>query len=66
MGSEDFAFISEKVPSAYFCIGAGAENKSQWVGQHNPKVLFNEKCLPLGAAVYAKTAIDWLAGQAEE
>lgn len=66
MGSEDFAFISEKVPAAYFCIGAGVEDKSKWAGQHNPKVLFTEECLPLGAAVYAKTAMDWLAKQTAE
>lgn len=60
MGSEDFAFISDKVPSGYFAIGAGDEDESKWVGQHNPKVLFNETCLPLGAAAYAKVAMDWL------
>ena len=60
MGSEDFAFYSEKVPSSYFCIGAGVEDKTKWVVHHNPKIVFNEKCLPLGAAVYAKVAMDWL------
>lgn len=60
MGSEDFAFYSEKVPSCYFCIGAGVEDKSKWVVHHNPKIVFNEKCLPLGAATYAKVAMDWL------
>ena len=62
MGSEDFAFISQKVPSAYFCLGAGVADKTKWVGQHNPKVLFTDDCLPLGAAVYAQTAMDWLTG----
>lgn len=61
MGSEDFAFISEKIPASYFCIGAGLDDKSQWYGQHNPNVRFNENCLPLGAAIYAGTAMDWLA-----
>lgn len=60
MGSEDFAFISEKVPSSYFGLGAGIEDGSKRLGQHNPRVRFSEECLPLGAAVYAKTAIDWL------
>jgi len=60
MGSEDFAFISEKVPSSYFCLGAGLPDKSKWIGQHNPKVRFVDECLPLGAAVYAKAAVDWL------
>lgn len=60
MGSEDFAFFSEKVKSSYFCIGAGVEDKNKWVAHHNPKIVFTEKCLPLGAAVYAKVAMDWL------
>ena len=60
MGSEDFAFISEKVPSSYFCLGAGLPDKNEWIGQHNPKVRFVDECLPMGAAVYAKAAIDWL------
>lgn len=65
MGSEDFAFFTDKIPASYFCLGAGIEDKSGWYGQHNPKVRFNEKCLPLGAAVYAKTAMDWLAAHGD-
>lgn len=60
MGSEDFAFISEKVPSSYFGLGAAIKDKSQWFGQHNPKVRFTDTCLTTGAAIYAKTALDWL------
>ncbi len=60
MGSEDFAFISDKVPSAYFCIGAGVPDESKRLGQHNPKVVFDENCLPIGAASYAKIAMEWL------
>ncbi len=60
MGSEDFAFISEKVPSSYFGLGAGVPDKAKWIGQHNPKVRFTDDCLALGAAVYAQTTINWL------
>lgn len=60
MGSEDFAFFTEQIPASYFCIGAGVPDKTKWLGQHNPKVRFNEDCLPLGAAVYAGTAMDYL------
>lgn len=60
MGSEDFAFISNEVTSSYFAIGAGIDDEKKWVGQHNPQVQFNEKCLPIGAAAYAKAAMDWL------
>lgn len=60
MGSEDFAEITQLVPSAYYMIGAGPEAAEKRLGQHNPKVEFNEEVLPLGAAIYAQTAVDWL------
>lgn len=60
MGSEDFAFYSELVPSLMIGMGAGVEDMSKWVGQHNPRVLFNEDILLNEVAVYVKMAIDWL------
>lgn len=47
LGSEDFAFLSEKIKeSAYFFIGAGPnENEPYIVGQHNSKVVFNENSI---------------------
>ena len=60
MGSEDFAEITELVPSAYFMVGAGPEDPARRLGQHNPKVEFNENILSLGAAIYAQAATDWL------
>lgn len=66
MGSEDFAQITEKVPSAYFMMGAGPEDEKKRYGQHNPKIEFNEDVLPLGAAIYAQTAVDWLKEQQDE
>lgn len=62
MGSEDFAFFSQALPvSSYFAIGAGLPRREARRCQHNPKVRFNEACLPLGAAAYAKAALDYLA-----
>ena len=61
MSSEDFAEISQRVPSAYYILGAGPEDPKQRLGQHNPKILFNENVLPVGAAIYAQIATDWLA-----
>ena len=60
MGSEDFAFYNDRVPAVMFGIGAGVTDKSKWVGQHNPNILFDEACLPLETALYAQVAIDWL------
>lgn len=61
MGSEDFAEIAQRVPSAYFILGAGVPEKEKRLGQHNPRVVFNEDVLPMGAAIYAKAAMDYLA-----
>ena len=61
MGSEDFAEIAQRVPAAYYMMGAGPEDPAKRLGQHNPKVEFNEDVLPLGAAIYAQAAMDYLA-----
>ncbi|MBR2670451.1 MAG: amidohydrolase [Solobacterium sp.] len=60
MGSEDFAFISQKLPTTYFAFGAGVEDVSRRRPHHNPKVVFNDKALPIGAAIYTKVAMHWL------
>lgn len=60
MGSEDFAEITDRVPSAYYMLGAGPQEEKKRFGQHNPKIEFDEAVLSIGAAVYAKTALDWL------
>ncbi len=60
MGSEDFAQITQKVPAAYYMMGAGPEDENKRYGQHNPKIEFNEDVLCLGAAIYAQTTLDWL------
>ena len=61
MGSEDFAEITSRVPSGYFMMGAGPEAPEKRLGQHNPKIEFNEGVLPIGAAIYAQAAVDYLA-----
>lgn len=61
MGSEDFAVVSDRVPGAYFGIGAGGEDpKYSAGGPHSPKVHFNEDVLPYGAAILANCAQMWL------
>lgn len=60
MGSEDFAFYSEQVPSVMIGLGAGVEDKSLWVGQHNPHIVFHEDILENEVAMYVKMALDYL------
>lgn len=63
MGSEDFAEITSRVPAGYFMMGAGPAEESKRLGQHNPKIEFNESVLPIGAAIYAQAAVDYLKGE---
>jgi len=58
--SEDFAYISNVVPSTMLMLAAGAPDEGHCYSLHHPKVTFNEEALPIGAAVYANTAIEWL------
>lgn len=59
-GSEDFAFVSEKVPSIMLILGAGSSQKGYIYPQHHPKVRFDEDALAIGTSAYVNTAIKWL------
>lgn len=59
-GSEDFAFVSEKVPSTVIGLGANFEVDGVIYPQHHPKVVFDESILAKGTAIYATCALKWL------
>lgn len=59
-GSEDFAYVSQEVPSIMFAYAAGQPDQGYCYPQHHPKVKFNEEVLANGSAVYAYTAMRWL------
>lgn len=59
-GSEDFAYVSHKVPSVMLALAAGKPEKGYIYPQHHPKVMFDEDALCAGSAVYAYTALRWL------
>lgn len=59
-GSEDFAYISQRVPSIMIALAAGKAEKGYIYGQHHPKVKFDEDALPYGSAIYAYNAMRWL------
>jgi amidohydrolase len=54
MGAEDFAFMLEKRPGAYFRIGQGGAESGCFL--HNPRYDFNDEILPLGAALFVRLA----------
>lgn len=59
-GSEDFAWVSEKVPSGGVSLATGTPEEGYCYPLHHPKAVFNEEAYPVGAAVYAHCAIEWL------
>ena len=59
-GSEDFAYVSQEIPSIMLALAAGQPQKGYSYPQHHPKVKFDESALSGGSAVYAYTAMRWL------
>jgi len=58
-GSEDFAFMLEKVPGCYICIGSG--DAPDTVQVHNAHFDFNDALLPLAASFWARLTRRFLA-----
>lgn len=59
-GSEDFAYICERVPSAMVSVSCGSQTEGYVHPMHNPMVKFNEEGLAYSSALYASTAFEWL------
>lgn len=59
-GSEDFAHVSHAVPSLMVALAAGRPKDGYAFPAHHPKAMFDESVLPVGAAVYAKLALEAL------
>ena len=55
-GSEDFAYISQQLPSVMVAVCAGNSEHPL----HHPQVIFDEDALPYGAAAYASVAVEYL------
>lgn len=63
MGSEDFAYISQEVPSALIYLSAGDSRNGEVHGVHSPNVIFNEACILNGVKAHVFTALGWLRQQ---
>ena len=59
-GSEDFAYVSQEVPSIMIALAAGHPEQGYIYPQHHNKVKFDEESLVKGSAIYAYTAMRWL------
>ena len=61
MGSEDFSFYLARVPGAFFSIGTRRGRKVR--AHHSNRFDFDERILPIGAAMLAQCALTFLAAQ---
>jgi amidohydrolase len=55
MGAEDFAFFIRQVPGAMFSLGSLIEGEPRRA--HHPRFDIDERCLPIGTAILAETAL---------
>ena len=61
-GSEDFAYVSRKIPTVMGAISAAVNGNSYPL--HHPQVAFDDAVLPVGSALLAATAANWLKKEA--
>lgn len=60
MGSEDFAFYTDVIPSYYYFVGMQNESDGPLASGHSPYFTINEDVLPYGAALQASLATRYL------
>jgi amidohydrolase len=59
MGGEDFSFFAKKAPGCLFWLGGATPGEPKRL-HHHPRFDVDERCLPLGAALLAETAVRFL------
>ncbi len=66
MGAEDFAYFANRVPAFFYFLGVGNKAKGITAMLHTPDFDVDEQCLPIGVAVMAALATDWLEAAARQ
>ena len=59
-GSEDFAYISQQIPTLMLALSAGNSQEGYTHPLHHPKVRLDESAMPFGTAALAQIALRWL------
>jgi amidohydrolase len=62
MGAEDFSYMCQVAPGAMINLGAALDD-GVMRGHHTPVFDIDERCLPMGAAILAETALRFLRGE---
>jgi amidohydrolase len=63
LGSEDFGFIAERVPSFYFRLGVRRPGERTASALHTPTFFADESCLPVGVRALVTVALAALRGE---
>jgi metal-dependent amidase/aminoacylase/carboxypeptidase family protein len=56
MGAEDFGFIAERVPSAFYLLGQGSGEGTDY-GLHHPMFSIDENVLMKGVELHVRSAM---------
>lgn len=59
MGGEDFAYLCERVPAAFYFVGIAEENKPNPV-HHHPEFQWDDSVLEISAATLAQATVNFL------
>jgi amidohydrolase len=62
LGAEDFSYMAQQAPGAMLMLGAAIGDDTPR-GHHTPVFDIDERCLPVGAAILAETALRFLKGE---
>ncbi len=60
-GAEDFGYVTREVPAFFAFMGAGSP---EGYPLHNPNMVLDERAFPIGSAILANCAIEWLKAHA--
>ncbi len=59
-GGEDFSAFTSRVPSVYFWLGMVSDLNKNKSTIHNPNLVVDEKCIPIGIKAMVYSAINFL------
>jgi amidohydrolase len=62
---DDIGLFLRRVPGCYFLLGAGNDEAGITAPHHHPNFDIDERCLPIGAEVLARAALDYLSPGAD-
>ncbi len=60
LGTDDFDYFTERVPSCYYYVGVGTGEGDY--PNHNPRFVARPEALPIATALHVRTALDFLTG----